>query len=132
MRPRRRPRTASSPRRSAPCRNTRTPRRFAFAPPLSATRSNSSSPAVTGRGPRPPSRNRRLGPGSEHLGPVVADAYDRPALAVGSFERLLGAGGVVELALGVVVEEEQAQEWPVAVLREVEHRDVAVRVAGCE
>ena len=52
--------------------------------------------------------------------------------AVGSLERLLGAGRVVELALGVVVQDEQAQGRLVRVLGEVEHRDVAVRVAGGE
>ena len=51
---------------------------------------------------------------------------------VGSLERLLGAGGVVELALGVVVEDEQPQGRPVGVLGELEHRDVAVGVAGGE
>ena len=50
----------------------------------------------------------------------------------GSLERLLGAGGVVELALGVVVEEEQAQRWACRRAGEVEHRDVAVGVAGGE
>ena len=55
----------------------------------------------------------------------------QPSLA-GPFERLLGAGRVVELAVGVVVQDEQAQRRLVRVLRELEHRDVAVRVAGGE
>ena len=36
-------------------------------------------------------------------------AHDRPAVLAGALERLLGAGGVVELPLGVVVEHEQPQ-----------------------
>ena len=50
----------------------------------------------------------------------------------GPFEGLLGAGGVVELALGVVVEDEQAKRRLVGVLGEVEHLDVAVGVARGE
>src|SRR3954471_11476298 len=60
---------------------------------------------------------------SEDGVPVVADADDRPTLVGGSPERFLGAGGVVELALGVVVEHEQAQRRPVLALAEVEHLD---------
>ena len=44
--------------------------------------------------------------------------------------RPLGAGDVVELPVRVVVEHEEAQERLVVVSREVEHLDVAVRVAG--
>src|SRR5690606_21601109 len=73
------------------------------------------------------------GPGrSEDRRPVVRDADDGPALAAGLPERLLGAGRVVELPLGVVVPDEQAQERPVLLPREVEHGDVAVRVADGE
>ena len=50
----------------------------------------------------------------------------------GSLECLFGAGGVVELALGVVVQDEQAQGRLVGVLGELEHRYVAVGVAGGE
>ena len=50
----------------------------------------------------------------------------------GLLQRLLGAGGVGELALGVVVEHEQAQRRRSSRLGELEHRDVAVGVAGGE
>ena len=45
------------------------------------------------------------------------------------FERLLGARRVVELALGVVVQHQQAQRRPAAA-GEAQHRDVAVGVAA--
>jgi hypothetical protein len=45
---------------------------------------------------------------------------------------LLGTTRVVELALGVVVEDEQSKERLVGMLGEVEHRNVAIRVAGSE
>ena len=45
-------------------------------------------------------------------------------------ERALGALAVVELALRVVVEDEQAERRPVLPAREAQHRNVAVRVAG--
>src|SRR4051794_37447227 len=58
---------------------------------------------------------------AEDAVPVVVDADDCPVVAGCLFECLLGTGGVVELALGVVVEDEQAQGLLVAVLAEVEH-----------
>src|SRR5215469_12692224 len=42
----------------------------------------------------------------EHLGPIVLDADHRPAFLRRLFERGLGAVGVVELALGIVVKDE--------------------------
>src|SRR4051812_3994824 len=45
---------------------------------------------------------------SEDALPVVPDAGDGPAVRGRSLEGLLGAGGVVELAIGVVVKHEQA------------------------
>ena len=68
----------------------------------------------------------------EHRRPVVLDADDRPALGARRVECLLGAAGVVELALAVVVVDEQAQRRPALPAREPEHRDVAVRVARGE
>src|SRR4051812_41300380 len=68
----------------------------------------------------------------EDGGPVILDACHRPAVAVGALERLLGAGRVVELAVGIVVQHEQPQERPGLMLGEVEHRDVPVRVPGGE
>src|SRR3954463_15369980 len=72
-------------------------------------------------------RARRYG--SEDAGPVILDADDRPTVGGGLVERLLGSCGIGELALGVVVQDEQAQERLVAVLAEVQHRDVAIGVA---
>src|SRR4051812_29203186 len=71
-----------------------------------------------------PERLRR----SENGGPVVLDADDGPAGGLRSFECLFRAGCVVELALCVVVADEQAQTRLVGMLAEVEQRDVAVRV----
>src|SRR4051794_4679423 len=65
----------------------------------------------------------------EDGGPVVLDADDRPTFGVGLLEGLLGTAGVVELAVGVVVEQEQGEEWAVLMPREFEHRNVAVGVA---
>jgi hypothetical protein len=49
--------------------------------------------------------------------------------AVSSRSRgLLGTGAVVELAICVVVQNQDAQEGPVCVLGEVEHGDVTVGV----
>ncbi len=45
-----------------------------------------------------------------------------PAARVGPLERLFGIARVVELPLGVVVEDEQAERRLVRVLREVQHR----------
>src|SRR5687767_11899929 len=69
---------------------------------------------------------------SEHGGPVVLHADDGPSVAARLLEGGLGAGRVGELAVGVVVEDEQAQERSLDVLREVQHRAVAVAVAGGE
>src|SRR3954452_12318200 len=66
----------------------------------------------------------------EHGLPVVLDADDRPAVGDCLVERLLGPGGVRELALAVVMQDEQSQRWLVAVLGEVQHRDVAVGVTA--
>jgi hypothetical protein len=46
---------------------------------------------------------------SEDGRPVVLDADDRPSVGLGAFERVLRAGGVVELAFGVVVQDEELQ-----------------------
>ena len=43
--------------------------------------------------------------GSENLGPVVLKAHDGPAGGPGTFERVVGAVGVVELTVGIVVEQ---------------------------
>ena len=50
----------------------------------------------------------------------------------GLLERLLGTGRVVELALGVVVQDEQPQRRRVRPAGVAQHRDVAVRVAAGE
>src|SRR3954454_17921045 len=62
--------------------------------------------------------------------PVVLDAHHRPPIGVGLLERLLRAAGVVELAIGVVVEHERAERWPAPGPGELENRDFAVWVAG--
>ena len=59
---------------------------------------------------------------SEDGGPVVLDADDRPAAFGGPLQCLLGAGGVGELALAVVVQDEQAKGRPAGMLGELEHR----------
>src|SRR4051812_44456599 len=69
---------------------------------------------------------------SEDGGPVVLHADDGPSVASRLLEGGLGAAGVRELAVGVVVEDEQAQERIRDGLREVQHRAVAVAVAGRE
>ena len=68
--------------------------------------------------------------GREDRRPVVLDADHRPALCLRPLQRVFRAGDVVELPVCIVVEDEQAEERLVGVLREVEHRNVAVRVAG--
>ena len=52
--------------------------------------------------------------GGEHRRPVVLDADDGPAVRLRALERVLGARRVVELALGVVVEDEQPERRVVA------------------
>src|SRR5215217_1321487 len=69
---------------------------------------------------------------SEDGRPVVLDADDRPAAHAGLLQCLLGATLVIELALAIVVEDEQSKERLVLVPREVEHRDVTVRIPGSE
>src|ERR1039457_5591847 len=72
---------------------------------------------------------RRL---SEDGGPVVLHADDRPAALLGAFQRLLGTARVVELAPAVVVADEQAKGRLALMVGELEHRDVAVRIARGE
>jgi hypothetical protein len=67
---------------------------------------------------------------SEDGGSIVLDADDRPAALVGPLQCLPGAAGVIELALAVVMQDEQAKGRLVLMLGEIEHRDVAVRVAS--
>src|SRR4051812_49841326 len=69
---------------------------------------------------------------SKDGGPVVSDADRGPTVRGGPFQRLIGAGAVVELALLVVVHHEQAQGRVVGVVGELQHRDVAVGVARGE
>lgn len=54
--------------------------------------------------------------------PVALHAHDDPALGLRVFEGVLGAGCVGELAVGVVVQDEQAQRRAVRRPREVHHR----------
>src|SRR4051794_20126822 len=68
----------------------------------------------------------------EGRGPIASHADGRPPVPAGLRERLLRAAGVGELALGVVVDYEQAQVRLVVVPGEVQHRDVAVGVPGGE
>jgi hypothetical protein len=65
-------------------------------------------------------------------GPVVLDTDHGPPIGLSLAERLLRTRGVVELALGVVMQEEEPQCRPVGVVGELEHRRVAIRVAGRE
>jgi hypothetical protein len=59
------------------------------------------------------SREQARSPGvGEHGRPLALDAHDRPAFARCLFERLFRPGRVVELALRVVVEHEQAAWGP--------------------
>src|SRR5215217_237563 len=57
----------------------------------------------------------------EHGGPVLVDADHGPAVGAGQLEGLLGAAGVVELALGVVVQHQQPQPRPGRAAGELEH-----------
>src|SRR5271170_3639422 len=68
----------------------------------------------------------RLGPLLEDGAPVVFHAHDRPAQVFGLGERFLGAVGVGELAVLVVVVDEHRER------RGGEHLDVHVRVAAAE
>ena len=67
---------------------------------------------------------------AEHGRPVVLDAHDRPALRGRRLQRALGAGGVGELALRVVVQHEQPERRTILAAGVAQHRDVAVRVAA--
>src|SRR5207342_2685842 len=67
---------------------------------------------------------------SEDRGPIVPDADDGPAIGARLRKRLVCAGRVRELALGVVVDDQQAERRLVIVLGELEHLDVAIRVAA--
>src|SRR3954447_25658963 len=70
--------------------------------------------------------------GSEDRAPVVLHADDGPVVAGRLLQGLLGPGGVAELAVGVVVQDQQPQERLVGVPGELEHRAVAVGVAAGE
>src|SRR3954471_2767086 len=59
---------------------------------------------------------------SEDGGPVGLHADHGPGLASRPVQHLLGTGGVAELPVRVVVEDEQAQTRQPGLLREVEHR----------
>jgi hypothetical protein len=72
-----------------------------------------------------PGQLRRWWPSGFH-------ADDRPAALADLLQYLLGAAGVVELALAVVMEDEQAKGWLVLMLGELEHGDIAVRVASSQ
>ena len=89
-------------------------------PPITTTRARSGNATVT----------RSICTISENSRPVVLHAGNCPALVMGSFESTLSTCNIVELALAVVMEDEQPQERLVWVLREVEHLDVAVGVAS--
>src|SRR5436305_9770919 len=95
-------------------------------------RLNRSGGAAAPRSLRNSAPERRRRGVLENGGPVVLDADDRPPELVGVFECLFGSAGVVELALVVVVEHEQADAWLVRMLGVFEHRNVAVGVAGGE
>src|SRR4051795_9716844 len=69
---------------------------------------------------------------SKDLVPVVLDADYGPTVRGGALERLLGTACVGEFAISVVVKNEEPQVRPVVVLREIQHRDVAVGVACSE
>src|SRR3712207_7186473 len=104
----------------------------------SALASRARRPACrAARPPGTPPRPRAATPGgeprrSEDGGPVALHAHDGPALAPGPVERLLGAAGVRELAVGVVVEEEQSQGRRLGLPGEVQHGAVTVAVPGGE
>src|SRR4051812_15715060 len=64
--------------------------------------------------------------------PVVLDTDHRPSFGVGALDCLFGAGGVVELPLGVVVHDEESQRSLSFGAGEAEHRHVAVGIATGE
>ena len=66
----------------------------------------------------------------EHARPVVLDGHDRPALVRRTGQRVLRPLRVVELAIRVVVEDEQAQARPVLGAGEAQHLHIAVGVAA--
>lgn len=70
--------------------------------------------------------------GQKTVGPVLPNTDHGPPVGFGSSECLLTTAGVVELALGVIVEYEEPQCRLVGVVGELEHWDVAVGVPGRE
>src|SRR5262245_34200814 len=61
----------------------------------------------------------------EYSRPVILDAHYGPTLLRGGLERLLGTRRVVELPLGVVVQDEQPQGGTALAAGVAEHGDVA-------